>query len=623
MSQDKFPINFDRPRVSSEEIASRRDFAAVLAAVPASKPFYQKGWFLATCGIAALSLLIGSALWWSSTTPEPVEAEVVVAPQPDLPEPPPVRPLINPAFQDIQIQPTTTRVMGSEARTLLYPTGTRVHLPQNAFLDELGYVVSGEVEVSFTEFHDPTDFLISGIPLEYDSGGVHHRFASAGMVQLLAEKDGKPVFTNPEAPIEVQLASTRGNGHYNLYHLDKKKANWVMEGEPRIVKDAIPIMEVEAHRDSTTVGKGNTHTRTVIQDGIMISCGTRSYPIDGPPTEPADPTLAYESRHLGLKDQLAMVIDDIAAHALNLPIEPLPANPEYFNFNIEVDPAEFPELDGFKELRFEIRDPNTRFSAELYEVVWTGAQLSTNLPGKNYQLLLSKGHREEKFIVYPVYDKANGLEVVAIFQNKMEEYQSKMDQLEASKAQLEKDVESSFADLKEEQAKWVALQEELKEKRAKWLEEMKEKEEARRVELMAELKARQNVISDGNLRLSFQVDRFGIWNCDRVINSPKIVAVQPTYQLDGKPFQPGNLHHIDYSENNVTSYYQGNTPLRIDPTGNNVLVVILANQQLAFVSKSQLEKLTAGTAEINFTLVDKPLASLLEVRTYLDEYALK
>ena len=104
MTQHKHPVNIDRPELSSAEIAKRRDFGAVIAGLSApvaTVPFYKKGWFLTTCGVTAVALMIGGAVWLTSASnQDPIEPIVESVPgetTPDLPEPTPVAPLIQPA----------------------------------------------------------------------------------------------------------------------------------------------------------------------------------------------------------------------------------------------------------------------------------------------------------------------------------------------------------------------------------------------------------------------------------------------------------------------------------------------------------------------------------------------
>jgi hypothetical protein len=85
-------------------------------------------------------------------------------------------------------------VDAAKGDTVYYPTGSIILFPPNSFVDKNGNVITGNVEVKYREFTKPIDFFLSGIPMNYDSAGVQYTFESAGMCEILAYKDGAPVF---------------------------------------------------------------------------------------------------------------------------------------------------------------------------------------------------------------------------------------------------------------------------------------------------------------------------------------------------------------------------------------------------------------------------------------------
>ncbi|MGD1848221.1 MAG: hypothetical protein ACFB10_22745 [Salibacteraceae bacterium] len=626
MTQHKHPVNIDRPELSSAEIAKRRDFGAVIAGLSApvaTVPFYKKGWFLTTCGVTAVALMIGGAVWLTSASnQDPIEPIVESVPgetTPDLPEPTPVAPLIQPAFDNLAIAPVLHTVNGNEARTLEFPSGTKVHLPANAFLDELGYQVGGDLTFSFREFHDPADFLVSGIPLEYDSAGSKHRFASAGMVEITASKNGKELFTNPEAPIEVEMVSPKGHGHYNLYFLDKEQANWVSEGEPRVIKYAEAVMEEES-RTSAPVA-GGVHTRTMVQGNQIIENSVEMLFPDSLSMDIDDPTLQLRDRYQNYRYELDGARKALKDYALREPIEPQLISPEFFNFNIDVDARQFPELANFKDLRFEIRDPDTRFSADFYEVVWQAAELQSNRPEPNFKLFLTKEKRVEEFVVYPVFEESNRNLAMGAFQEKMADYLDQVQVMKADIQALEEKVSTSKNELNEAMDAFALQQKELLAKREAYRQEMQRKAEAARLAYQKKLEEQRSQVNSRNMIFAFQVTNFGIYNCDRVISSPGYVPVNPQFTMNNKPFQPANFHHVDYTNNNLTSYY-GAQQFKIHPKEKNVLVVVLEDGRVAYCSPESLQGIRRGANALPLEVSQKKFASISEVRHFLNELAI-
>ncbi|MCA6365383.1 MAG: hypothetical protein IM638_20295 [Bacteroidetes bacterium] len=117
-----------------------------------------------------------------------------------------------------------------------YPSGTKIYIPANAFVDKQGRTVTGEVTISYREFRDAADIIASGIPMKYDSAGQTSDFESAGMFELVAAAQGSEVNVAPGKNIQMQFAVTQPESSYNFYRLDEQKG-WTFEGKPGPVID--------------------------------------------------------------------------------------------------------------------------------------------------------------------------------------------------------------------------------------------------------------------------------------------------------------------------------------------------------------------------------------------------
>lgn len=119
-------------------------------------------------------------------------------------------------------------------------TGTKIVIPQNAFVDGNGNPVTGQVDITYREIKTPVDMLMSGVPMAYDSAGKTYQFVSAGNFELLAFKDGQPLELAQNKTIDISFVSTDAQAGYNLYKLDSETNNWAFEGNADNKKKPLP-----------------------------------------------------------------------------------------------------------------------------------------------------------------------------------------------------------------------------------------------------------------------------------------------------------------------------------------------------------------------------------------------
>jgi len=116
------------------------------------------------------------------------------------------------------------------------PNGTHVAIPENAFVDEKGKTVKGNIELKFREFHTAESILMSGIPMQMlDERNKY--MESLGMMELRAFKNGKELSLKKGKSINVDLASTETpNKDFNLYLLEEDK-QWKETGSFKTVNN--------------------------------------------------------------------------------------------------------------------------------------------------------------------------------------------------------------------------------------------------------------------------------------------------------------------------------------------------------------------------------------------------
>jgi hypothetical protein len=137
-------------------------------------------------------------------------------------------PLVKPPIAGLDIQKNVYTTDATTGGAIEYPSGTRIFIPDHAFVDKDGNTIDGNVAIDYREFRDQVDILVSGIPMTYDSAGQKGNFESAGMFEINASVDGQEVFLAPGKKLDLEFAVVDTTADYNFYHLDEEKG-WIYQ----------------------------------------------------------------------------------------------------------------------------------------------------------------------------------------------------------------------------------------------------------------------------------------------------------------------------------------------------------------------------------------------------------
>lgn len=118
------------------------------------------------------------------------------------------------------------KVESGKQTILEQPSGTRIVIPENAFVDKDGKPVTGKVDFAYTEYRNPMEFILSGIPMTIAVNGVAQPFNSAGMFRMNAFQNGEPLFLAPGKNIDVEFALTQDIPDLNFYRFDSLSNKW-------------------------------------------------------------------------------------------------------------------------------------------------------------------------------------------------------------------------------------------------------------------------------------------------------------------------------------------------------------------------------------------------------------
>lgn len=247
------------------------------------------------------------------------------------------------------------RISAKKGGTITYPTGSSIEIPANAFAD----VKSDTLEVRYREFHTPLDIFLSGIPMQYDSGGITRTLETAGMLEIRAFDKGKELKLKEGSSISVKLASSSSDPKFNLYELDTLTQNWLDRGKDQIL---LPGKTSAVHT-----------TRSARQNGIS-------------------------------KKELA---------------KPEVLAPGKYSFSITYDNEEFPELSAYDGVLFEVTDNS--FKSAYYKVNWNKIFLSPGKAKGEYLIRLKKADTTISVTAKPVFEKEDYAKALARFEQHQKE----------------------------------------------------------------------------------------------------------------------------------------------------------------------------------------------------------
>ena len=133
---------------------------------------------------------------------------------------------INPPFSDYNIAFEIFKITNNKkSKRLKTKNGTEIIIPKNAFVDSSGNKVTSNITIKYRDFYNPSDFFLSGIPMDYDSAGNNYTFSSAGMFEINALAGNRQLYLKKGKKIKLNFASNMKN-IYNVYYYDTIENRW-------------------------------------------------------------------------------------------------------------------------------------------------------------------------------------------------------------------------------------------------------------------------------------------------------------------------------------------------------------------------------------------------------------
>lgn len=298
-----------------------------------------------------------------------------------------------PPFEGVDVPFQKFKVNCGKSSTIEVSTGTTIEIPAGTFVDKNGAPISGEVEIQYREFHDATDILASGIPMQDPTTGAY--METAGMFEINGNTpSGESINFAAGKAITVNMGSFNDSDvqgkteQFDFFELKRPTCGWDKKGtaKPR---------------------KNETKANTLRELDKKL------------PPKPNRPTKADES--------------------------------DNFVFDLDVDYRTFPELKPFKSIIWEyVGEKNSANDPEkqkwVFESDWQKIELQRTNEQGTYDLVLSNGDKKFQCPVRPVlkggdYDKA-----LLAFEEKMRQHEDikEMQAQERDRLQQQADLVRTF-----------------------------------------------------------------------------------------------------------------------------------------------------------------------------------
>lgn len=398
-----FKINTNRQPLTDADINAGKDFDKVLSSYRAIKaPFYKsaKFWFGASAlaVVTTVAVLLFNGMDGKDT---PIYTSQ----------------FINPPVAECDIKNTGFIIPANADTVLTYQSGSKIQIPANAFLNENGQVVTGEVELKYREFHDIDDVFIAGIPMTYDSAGEQYHFETAGMMEISAWQNGKQLNTNPEALIKVQMVSGNKEDRFNSYYLDTTARQWVYETQ------------------SNFVAQQELHPYDTIPKNI--------------PYLSIDDVRTPEQKRIR---------KEIQAIEQTKPVAPKKVEAQKPRFTIKVEKEEFPEIAIYENMKFQVEDKD--YDPTKAAVVWEDIKLE-RIPGSlNYKVIFTKKDMTYNVVASPVFAEKDYNTAKQVYETKFKEYETALQKKKEEQARMEAEIAARARAIEEQIKKEMAERQE-------------------------------------------------------------------------------------------------------------------------------------------------------------------
>jgi Leucine-rich repeat (LRR) protein len=518
--------------------------------------------------------------------------------------------VVKPPIKNIDIAYERFNVNASVGSVVYSSAGSNIVIPENAFKDKSGNIVTGNVQLEYREFNDPIDMVFSGIPMSFDKGGEIYNFSSAGMMEFNAYQNNEPLQPNLERKITVNLKSPSASKGYDLFYLSAEEKGWVNIGKDSI-SDA-PVASIDT---------------TVIIDGELADFDLE---------EPDYPKFPFTKEYINFEVDQVM---DSKMYLLKVTPYHFTRGSRYssrdttnkkfselktlsrtkwrvdFNKN-QISRADLDSIsDLIKEYTYQVRrrenevrnSINGAYDVEVGMNLIEDTWLEPNLLKDNFNMCLLIGGDTLKIPVLP------------------KRMHSRPEVLQKQLKKLYSRYKRALNQRKED---WRAIDVRYDEYLANYDGMMSEYQEEKRIYrkkksefYTAELtKIGTFSATEDNVFRSFQMTNFGFFNCDIInrMEQPEDLLAE-FVDIDFKGVDISTVYILDKDNNGVTTY-EGKSDKAFDAAHEISLIAILPNDKIGVISSKNFNKelMKDAASKAILTVFDMKKTSVLDLRLSAD-----
>jgi len=229
------------------------------------------------------------------------------------------------------------------------------------------------------------------------------------------------------------------------------------------------------------------------------------------------------------------------------PLPPRQASDSGYVFAFDIEQGEFPELEGYEDVDFEVNEAMTPFDPKVYEMEWEDINIHKLERPDEYELTLIRPDSQIRVGVRPVFSAMK-------MDRAQHEYEMKL-------------------------ARYESIQRYLEQKRT------------------FEAENRQ-------VYRSFQLDRCGIWNAGQPVSAPEGRTVNFVLEDEkGNRLESDQVFLVDITGGVLQPLTQDGS-LTFDPRSLNLLLVVTTDKQFGFVSPKTLYFLPENKQDTASLMVD-------------------
>jgi hypothetical protein len=570
----RYNIIFNAEKPTSEEIAKHQNFDALMKQFEVEKPativpkrrLGMRRWALVAASFAAI-VVVSFAIQrqFFSTIFNSNSSENIAVP------------FVNPPIEDLEMPFESVEIDAENGGEIMLSDGTRLILPKAAFINKNGEKISGTVRLDYRKFQNLSDIFLSGIPMQYDSANATYQMSTVGMMELEGFYKNEPILINPKKAISVQLASIQDLEKieaYNVYYLNETAKNWEYKAVDKfeLVLDAATQKRIDAALSESEIVKNIAETQGEIK-AIRNKNKVSETTFDG----------------------------EFGDNKMNLekPMPPKAPNPN--NFVLDFDFSDFEQpindsstynanayLTEYEDVIWEVSaDQQTAYEKAISGTIWNNVDLQA-INNQQFKLRLASGSRKVELILTPVLEAEELAIAQAKYRIALADYNSK---IRANQSGIQADSELSEAD----------------ELAIKALEkEMANLQTAYSKARIAAMKTMNLDLRNQKIINQFEVNQFGIWNCDK----PKLVEnrqVSAKFQdATGKAVDFYMVYIANKTKGNVQRFYTNQKiAINYNESDENILWLVTKDGAIAVADNAEFEKIGNKKQHI-FTLKNAP-----------------